>query len=78
MRSAPVPEAARARRPDFEVTAANVQDVAAQLKQQSRFLRRQSDRLRGHSNDLLTVAMFQRLNCRPTSDDRRAHLKLLP
>ena len=73
-----MPEGARARRADLELTVANVHDVAARLKQQSRFLCRRSDRLRGHSNDLLTVAMFQRLNCRPTWDGRRAHLTPLP
>jgi hypothetical protein len=62
--------------PELGRAMAEVHDTAARLKQQSRFLCRQSDRLRGRSNDLLTVAMFQRR--RAKADPRPAHLRLIP
>ena len=75
-----MPEAARAQLPGLRQgpTVEQVHAVARTLKQQSRFLCRQSDRLRGRSNDLLTVAMFQRRHCQATRDACVSYLRLIP
>lgn len=72
-----MPERA-ARYLDIDRMVEKVHDAARRLKHQSRFLCRQSDRLREHSNDLLTVAMFQRRTGRAAPDSRPAHLRLIP
>jgi hypothetical protein len=50
---------------------------AVHLRQQNRFLHRQSDRLRSHSNDLLTIARFRLDGYRPRRKIGRPLLTLV-
>ncbi|HEU4954365.1 MAG TPA: hypothetical protein VFT28_07330 [Gemmatimonadales bacterium] len=51
-----------------------IRDRSRRLLHQSRFLCRRSDRLRGLSNDLLTVAMFR---CQPVHLVRKVRRRLV-
>ncbi|MFL5514936.1 MAG: hypothetical protein ACJ8DJ_02190 [Gemmatimonadales bacterium] len=62
---------ARVRRMSHEL-----RNTATRLKHQSRFLCQRGDRLRGHSNDLLTVALFHCQPAQPSPKVRR-HLVLV-
>ncbi|HKU60762.1 MAG TPA: hypothetical protein VJQ44_06045 [Gemmatimonadales bacterium] len=73
-----MPEGARIRSDHVRRLSAEVQNAARQLKQQSRFLCRRSDRLRAHSNDLLTVALFRRQKHQRALEAPPRHLVLLP
>ncbi len=55
----------------------DIREKIRDLRQQSRFLCRRSDRLRDRSNDLLTVAMFRRQGIRPGRTVPHRHLVLV-
>jgi hypothetical protein len=50
---------------------------AVRLRQQSRFLHRQCARLRGRSNDLLTVSLFRQAQAHPRAAAGHRRLALL-
>ena len=73
-----MPDPAQVRSDLVRRLSIEVQNAARQLKQQSRFLCRRSDRLRAHSNDLLTVARFRRQKHQRALAAPPRHLVLLP
>jgi hypothetical protein len=73
-----VPDATgRAAREEVHPRCLHLHDTAERLKQRSRFLCRQSDRLRGRANDLLTVALFYRRRAARPVQAPRARLGLV-
>jgi hypothetical protein len=63
--------------PAVRVLRLELKERAGVLRQQSRFLRRQSARLQVRSNDLLTICLFRREALRPGPSIARAPLGLL-